>query len=113
MSIAIFFKLNIPKVQDTSDNSKEMLITRDIALEKRFPQLNGMVLIFPTHANKQNISWAEGGESDNLLQRYATTSHHHAVPRYSSSPTHSLKPPKMMSYSILDTSPKQDFFHHF
>ena len=81
MSIAIFFKLNVPKVQHASNNSKEMLITRDIPLEYRLPQLHGMVLIFAMHANKQNIGYADGGESDNLLQRYATTSYHHAVPR--------------------------------
>lgn len=80
MAIAVFFKLNVPEVQDTSNNSKEMLITRDIPLENRLPRLHGTVLIFPTQAIKQNIGHTEGGKSDNLLQRYTATSCHHTVP---------------------------------
>lgn len=33
MAIAVLFKLDVPKVQDTGNDSKEMLITGDIPLE--------------------------------------------------------------------------------
>lgn len=87
MSIAVFFKLDVPEVQHTRDNSKEMLVTRGTLLESGFPvpTAPGMVLIFVPRVNRGNMGWAEGGEGDNLLQRYpnhkATASRHHAVPR--------------------------------
>lgn len=87
MSIAVFFKLDVPEVQHTSDNSKEMLVTRGTLLESGFPvpTAPGMVLIFVPRVNRGNVGWAEEGEGDNLLQRYpnhkATASRHHAVPR--------------------------------
>lgn len=52
MSIAILFKLNVPKVQDTSNYSKEMLIMRDILLENKFRHLQGAVPILSAHARK-------------------------------------------------------------
>lgn len=33
MAIAVLFKLDVPKVQDTGNDSKEMLIMGDIPLE--------------------------------------------------------------------------------
>lgn len=112
MSIAIFFKLNVPEVQHTGNNSKEMLITRDIPLESRFPQLRGVVLLFAMPADKQNLGQAEGSES--TCFRYVTTSCHHAVPKDRALHPHTPSmPPKIMSYSILNTSPKQDCFHPF
>lgn len=47
MAIAVLFKLDVPEVQDTGNDSKEMLITGDIPLEHRFPQPCGVVLIVP------------------------------------------------------------------
>lgn len=48
MSIAVFFKLNVPNVQDTSNYSKKMLIMGDTLLENKFLHLHGAVPIFCT-----------------------------------------------------------------
>lgn len=47
MAIAVLLKLDVPKVQDTGNDSKEMLIMGDIPLEHDFSQPCGVMLIFP------------------------------------------------------------------